>query len=78
LITGCNDRELHVWKISFLEEDSSNKKIKYDANVNIANSDEENEESMVRDMVHILLFVYITFIPLNKRNICNIIFKRFI
>jgi len=54
LITGCNDRELRVWKISFLD----NKKIEYDANVNSSNPNEENEESIDTDMVHICIYIY--------------------
>lgn len=47
LITGCNDKELHVWKITFLD----NKSIELDTAVSALDLDEENEESMDMDMV---------------------------
>lgn len=50
LITGCNDRELHVWKITFLD-----KKIEFDTAVSTLDPNEENEESVDTDMVCIYI-----------------------
>lgn len=44
LITGCNDVELYVWKITFLD----NKSIEFDTAVDTENLD---EESLDTDMV---------------------------
>lgn len=51
LITGCNDTELRVWKITFVD----NKNIEF----NTATDDVDlNEESVDTDMV--CLFVHVT------------------
>lgn len=58
LITGCNDKELHVWKITFLD----NKNIELDTAVSALDLDEENEESMDMDMVCIIFIICIHYI----------------
>lgn len=59
LITGCNDRELHVWKITFLD----NKNIEFENALGALNlnNDEENEESVDSDIVCYLYF-YLLFL----------------
>lgn len=53
LITACTDRELRVWKITFLD----NKKIEFDAAVtNASDFSEEIEESVDTDMVLVHFF----------------------
>lgn len=63
LITGCNDKELRVWKITFLD----NKSIEFDTAVSALNLNEENEENEVNeesvdtDMVCYLYFYILHF-----------------
>lgn len=52
LITGCNDMELRVWKITFLD-----KNIEFDTAVG-TDINEENEESVDVDMVCIYISSY--------------------
>lgn len=58
LITGCNDKELHVWKITFLD----NKNIELDTAVSALDLDEENEESMEMDVDMVCTYVCIYYI----------------
>lgn len=51
LITGCNDMELRVWKITFLD-----KNIELDTAVD-TDINEENEESVDVDMVCIYICI---------------------
>ncbi|KAG5332620.1 WDR3 protein, partial [Acromyrmex heyeri] len=46
LITGCNDMELRVWKITFLDD----RNIELDTAVGTIDTNEENEESVDTDM----------------------------
>lgn len=56
LITGCNDKELHVWKITFLD----NKSIELDAAMDF---DEENEESIDLDVDMVYTWIYVHYRP---------------
>jgi len=58
LITGCNDKELHVWKITFLD----NKNIELDTAVSALDLDEENEESIEMDVDMVCTYVCIYYI----------------
>ena len=53
LITGCNDMELRVWKITFLDD----RNIELDTAVGIIDTNEENEESVDIDMVCNLYYI---------------------
>lgn len=55
LITGCNDIELRVWKITFLD----NKNIELNTAVGTLDINEENEESVDTDMVCIYICIYL-------------------
>lgn len=54
LITGCNDVELRVWKITFLD----NKNIELASAIGTLDIKEENEESVDTDMVYIYICIY--------------------
>lgn len=56
LITGCNDMELRVWKITFID----NKNVELDAAIGTSDINEENEESVDTDMVCIYTCIYYT------------------
>lgn len=63
LITGCNDRELRVWKITFLDD----KGIECDTAISNLSLDEDVEESVDTDMVciyfyYIFLLILFSFI----------------
>lgn len=55
LITGCNDMELRVWKITFLD-----KNIELDTAVGTDIND-EGEESVDTDMVCIYICIHYTY-----------------
>jgi len=57
LITGCNDRELRVWEITFLD----NKNIEFTTAIGTLDIDEEDEKSVDTDIVryYILYILYI-------------------
>lgn len=54
LITGCNDMELRVWKITFID----NKNIELDTAIG-TDINEENEESVDTDMVRIYICIHL-------------------
>jgi len=52
LITGCNDRELRVWEITFLD----NKNIELTTAIGTLDINEEDEKSVDTDIVRIYTY----------------------